>query len=236
ADHKPEVRKPADRKPANPTLAALAERVRQVQRRHRIEFDRVVSDWPELNRSLGGGVVRGAIHELVAGAPAAPTWTLAMCLAAKALRAAPRGEPWHTNAEQAAAPAGPWPAVPCYADAPPGLYHDKWLIYVDLRRDFYPPAAAALGLPLDRLIVVRADSAQDVQWICQQALGCRAVAAVIAPLPRADAALSRRLQLAAETGGGIGLLLRDGGHGGHTFAASRLRLDPAPSTDGSRRA
>jgi hypothetical protein len=73
---------------------------------------------------------------------------------------------------------------------------------------FYPPAAAALGIDLESVIVIRAQNERDELWALDQALACRGVAAVWAPLERLDWRSFRRLQLAAESGGSLGLLLR----------------------------
>ncbi|MCS6850971.1 MAG: hypothetical protein NZ700_07345, partial [Gemmataceae bacterium] len=84
----------------------------------------------------------------------------------------------------------------------------KVLVVVDERRGFYPPAVARWGIDLERLMVVRPRGRRDRLWAWQQALRCPAVGAVVGdgePLPPLDA---RRLQLAAETGGSLGLLLR----------------------------
>jgi len=102
----------------------------------------------------------------------------------------------------------------------------RWILYVDTGGDFYPPGAAQLGVPLERLLVVRAARRVDALWVSEQALRCRAVAAVVLPVRRVDAYISRRLQLAAESGGGLGLVIQSEPRPGHTFAASRLRLDP----------
>lgn len=112
---------------------------------------------------------------------------------------------------------------------------NKWIFYLDTEWDFFPPAAIACGVPLGRLIVVRAACRADAFWVCEQALRCRAVAAVVLPLRTVDARTSRRLQLAAEAGGGLGLLLRREENGGHTFAASRLRCEPLVGDTGRRR-
>ncbi len=79
---------------------------------------------------------------------------------------------------------------------------------VDPRQWFYPPAATVLGLDLATLIVVRAQSYRDQIWTLDQALRCPAVAAVWAPLEKIDEHDFRRLQLAVEEGGGLGLLVR----------------------------
>ncbi|ART48518.1 translesion DNA synthesis-associated protein ImuA [Acidovorax carolinensis] len=61
----------------------------------------------------------------------------------------------------------------------------------------FGPALKAQGLSVDRLCVVRADSAKAALWAAEQALRCRDVLAVMAWLPLAQAAALRRLQVAA---------------------------------------
>jgi protein ImuA len=102
----------------------------------------------------------------------------------------------------------------------------KWIFYIDTRHELYPPALAQLGVPLGRLMVVRTSRAADAWWVCEQVLRCQAVAAVVLPLRTIDAYASRRLQLAAEAGQSLGLLICQDQPGGHTFAASRLRIEP----------
>ncbi|KAA5545166.1 hypothetical protein FYK55_05690 [Roseiconus nitratireducens] len=83
------------------------------------------------------------------------------------------------------------------------------LLVVDCDGTFYPPAAAALGIAVGRLILVRPPTAGDAIWTIDQALRSGAVAAVWAALPmRVDDRDARRLQLAAETGRTPGLLVR----------------------------
>ncbi len=111
----------------------------------------------------------------------------------------------------------------------------KWLVYLDTTLDLYPPALAELGVALGRLLVVRAPRRADALWVCEQSLCCRAIGAVVLPLRNLDAYASRRLQLAAEAGGGLGLLIRREELGGPSFAASRLRLEPVAGPAGVRR-
>jgi len=112
----------------------------------------------------------------------------------------------------------------------------RWILYIDTQQDLYPPALAQLGVPLTRLVVVRTPHWADAWWVCEQALRCPAVAAVVLPVRTVDAYVSRRLQLAAETGGGLGLLIRREEHGEPTFAATRLQLEPLVGAGGVRRA
>lgn len=109
------------------------------------------------------------------------------------------------------------------------------IMLLDIENDFYPPAAVRMGISLDDLIIIRVRRASEALLVCEQALRCRAVAAVVAPLREMDAYVSRRLQLAAETGGGVGLFIRVSRDGGHTFAATRLRVDPLAGSMLARR-
>lgn len=110
-----------------------------------------------------------------------------------------------------------------------------WIIYIDTAGDFYPPAAARMGVPLGRMIVIRTTRTLDALWVCEQALRCGAVAAVVLTLRDIEPHVSRRLQLAAEAGGTLGLLIRTEDRGGHTFACTRLRLDPCLGETDARR-
>ena len=85
----------------------------------------------------------------------------------------------------------------------------KYLLVVDRHRRFYPPAAIALGLPIDRMVVVHPDSVADAVWAIDQALRSSGVGAVLAELDTLDDRSARRLQLAAEQGGGLGIWIRN---------------------------
>jgi len=82
------------------------------------------------------------------------------------------------------------------------------VVVMDRTRHFYPPAAAALGVDLESVIVIRARTENDELWALDQVLRCPGAAAVWAPLERLDWRRFRRLQLAAESGGSLGLLVR----------------------------
>jgi hypothetical protein len=81
---------------------------------------------------------------------------------------------------------------------------------------FYPPAAMSLGIPADAMIVMRKQrghSRGDLIWAIDQSLRSGAVAAVYAEIGDwLDPADARRLQLAAEAGGAVGLLVRPIGY------------------------
>jgi hypothetical protein len=83
------------------------------------------------------------------------------------------------------------------------------IVVIDRERTFYPPAAAALGVDLARLMIVRPQNEADHAWALDQILRSRGVAAVWCRVPRADDHAWRRWQLAAETTGALGLFVRE---------------------------
>ncbi len=114
--------------------------------------------------------------------------------------------------------------------------------WVDGRGELYPPAAAARGVDLTRLLVVRPllpaagrrPPAREAPWraalwACEALLASGAFAAVAmdVPVPRGIAgadAIARRLQAAAERGGTIGLWLTAPEGGLRFRVAVRLEL------------
>jgi protein ImuA len=103
----------------------------------------------------------------------------------------------------------------------------KVLVVVDGQACFYPPAAVAHGVDLDRLIVIHPRTPSDAALAVDQSLRAPAVGSVLSWHDRLAAPAFRRLQLAAEIGGGLGLLLRPGAaRRSPSFAALRLLVAP----------
>jgi protein ImuA len=101
------------------------------------------------------------------------------------------------------------------------------LVVLDRPQTFYPPAAAAWGIDLNRLIVVRPRNARDELWAAVQALRSPVVAAMWANIERLDARAFRRLQLAAEAGRTLGVLVRPiTARGQPSWADVRLEVSP----------
>jgi hypothetical protein len=101
------------------------------------------------------------------------------------------------------------------------------LVVVDRSQTFYPPAAAAWGVDLERLIVVRPKTIRDELWAAVQSLRSPVVAAVWAKFERLESRAFRRLQLAAEAGRAVGVLLRPAtARGQPTWATVRLEVSP----------
>ena len=102
------------------------------------------------------------------------------------------------------------------------------LVVIDSQQEFYPPAANQLGIDLRRTIVVRPPN-DNALWAFEQSLRCSGVAVAVSSLGRLDDRVFRRLQLAAETGGGIGLLFRSARFRRQpSWADIRLQISPRP--------
>jgi hypothetical protein len=113
------------------------------------------------------------------------------------------------------------------------LAERRVLVVVDRRGVFYPPAAAAWGMPLDRVVLVRPTNQSDEQWAVNQALRCSAVAAVLAWPQQADDRTLRRWQLAAESSGVVGLLVCPTAlRATPSWAEVRLLVAPQPPPEG----
>lgn len=84
----------------------------------------------------------------------------------------------------------------------------------DVRRGdpVYPPGLVALGLDPSQVLFAACRGGDECLWAMEEALASGAVAAVLGEVDRrVDLTASRRLQLAAEKGGALGLVLLPGG-------------------------
>jgi protein ImuA len=99
------------------------------------------------------------------------------------------------------------------------------VVCADPHGELYPPAINPL-LSLSRLFMLHVRDPRNELWAICECLRCKGVAATIAtpkPLTRIEA---RRLQLAAEHGGGIGVLIRETKTSTHYAAATRWLVKP----------
>lgn len=102
------------------------------------------------------------------------------------------------------------------------------IVWCDPRRELYPPALAAAGIALDQLLLLRPKTAEEEIWALAECLACKGVAATIAQPPPLSRVQARRLQLAAERGGGVGILLRPHTAASlHHAAVTRWLVEPA---------
>ncbi len=184
-------------------LQSLRQQIRHCESLHHTSGSSVVpSGCPALDRVLPqGGFRLGSLVEWFAAGPGSGAATWALRAAERALR---------------------------YSGAERGGH--KRMVVIDQDRSFYPPVAAALGIDLRRLVVIQPRGHGDSIWALDQALRCPSVAAVWARLPQLAPRDFRRLQLAAEQGSTLGLLLRPlAARGKPSWSDIQLLLQPLPS-------
>jgi protein ImuA len=163
---------------------------------------------PALDALLpGGGFARGAVHEILCAPEHGSALFFATLLARSS--AAVRKDSAVSSA--------------C------GQPH-RWICWCDPGREMYPPALANHGIALSHLLLLQPANSRDMLWAISESLRCKGVAAVVAAPPRLSRIAARRLQLSAERGGGVGLLLRHTNAPGIDCyaAATRWLVRPAP--------
>ena len=105
------------------------------------------------------------------------------------------------------------------------------LIIVDSERSVYAPAVHAAGLQLKEIVLVRPASRTDFLWAVEQSLRCSGVGAVLCRIDYLKTQEFRRLQLAAEAGTAVGVLIRPAAAHKHAgWADVRLLITPRPVT------
>ena len=162
-----------------------------------------------IDRLVPGGLARGAIHEVLVP----PGQTMAMSFALVLARSAAGG----SASGEACGQGGGEALGGCHA-----------MVWCDPDQRLYPPAIAAAGVPLDRFYLIRPGNEPQLVWALAECLRCKGIGAVVGPVGRLSMIEARRLQLAAEQGGGVGLLLRSIGKvSAHYAAATRWLVEPA---------
>jgi protein ImuA len=90
------------------------------------------------------------------------------------------------------------------------LYIQQWFS-ANETGELYAPGLSHLGLHPRRLTLLRVRAVDDVLWAMEEALKCRSLVAVVAEMGPSsrplDLTASRRLVLAAEAGGTLGLMM-----------------------------
>lgn len=191
--------------PSPSTLEALRARVARIETGAGARGRILPFGLAPLDAALpGGGLARGALHEIAGGPGEADD--AAAALFAAGLLARAEG-----------------PALWCVA-----------------RADLFAPALAQAGLRPDRVIHVEAGDEASLLACFEEGLRHGALGGVAAEISRLSLTASRRLQLAAERSGAIGLALRRGSRAeagrataapsaAPTAATTRWRVSSLPS-------
>jgi len=161
---------------------------------------------------LGGGLARGALHEIAAASEAHLAAATGFALGLASFRDGGEArEPGMTRR------------------------HLTWLaedMALSESGAPYGPGLDAFGLAPERLLTVAAARPRDLLWAMEEALRCRAIHAVIGEWRHGviDMVALRRLSLAAAEGGVLALLLRASPADDASPAATRWIVSAAPNT------
>jgi len=101
------------------------------------------------------------------------------------------------------------------------------LLWLTLSDHLHAPGLAGLGVPVERLLLVRPPRSADLLWAAEEGLRCKGVAGLLADIDGADFRAARRLSLAARGSGVPGLLLNRGAALGACL--TRWQVGAAPS-------
>jgi len=163
---------------------------------------------------------RGAVHELLFDAGAGEPRFVAAVMARGAAESKDEGGRMKDETEDS--------SFSSFILHPSSL--NSPVVWSDPRGEVYPPALAALGFDLTKTFLLRTTHDEDEAWAVAECLRCRGGGAVIAAPPpsrRMSRIEARRLQLAAEHGGSVGILLRQTGRGDNVYAAAtRWKVSP----------
>ncbi len=177
---------------------------------------------PDLDATLGGGLKRGALHEVRsadADGPLAFGFALALLARLSLTGTGHRSSPHE--------PASHKPALLITTFDGAGEWGRP-----------YGPGLSGFGLDPARLLIVEARRPREALWAAEEGLASRALAAVLAEI-RGDPAVvdltaTRRLALRAARANTAALLLRPGTADGLTAARTRWRVGPfIPAPPGS---
>lgn len=100
-----------------------------------------------------------------------------------------------------------------------------WLVWITPPYLPYAPALADLGIDLSRVLLIEPKRDRDVLWSMEKALRASSSGMVLAWPPKLNHNQIRRLQLAAQAGQSLGVVLSTLDHGASP-AALRLGLKP----------
>ena len=187
---------------------------------------RIVIGVSGLDEIYGSGFVRGAVHELLHPLRSAKP-TFPAILLAKAVIGAAHSTPIIALDNFLS----PTPDLSQLPDQRTGEIPSGVIVISDPKRKLYPPAAAQLGIPLARLYLLHPSNREQELWAIAECLASAGVCAVVAELGALNQVEARRLQLAAERGGSVGIFIRPATKSSSIYAAAtRMLVTPASPT------
>lgn len=105
-----------------------------------------------------------------------------------------------------------------------------WAV-VDPAAEFYSPAVQGWGIALESLLLLRPTSIADTAWTVEQCLRCTAVGVTWIQMETLPERVLQRWKIAAQVGGGVGVVFRPARTRRQTsWADVRWLVDPRPGT------
>jgi protein ImuA len=103
------------------------------------------------------------------------------------------------------------------------------IAWVGAARNLFPPALAQFGINPSQILFIHPRKQKDLLWTIEEVMKCEAITAVISEIPEFSFMASRRLQLAVETSGVTGFILRKEQKSMTTASVARWRITAAQS-------
>lgn len=129
-----------------------------------------------------------------------------------------------TGAETASASCGFIAGILCSLVQSGGV-----VVWISACRTIFPPALSLFGIPPHKIIFIDPQREADMLWAVEEALKCTGLAAVIGEVRELSFTSSRRLQLAVESSGVTGFILRRSPRNLATACVTRWKITPLAS-------
>jgi protein ImuA len=214
-------------------LPQLRERIRRIERPAATAHGILPFGIAEIDRALpGGGLARGALHEILGVGGDEEDGALAAAFAAHILGrlgTSPTSPSHVSGVGPSLSPlkGGEGNKIRRLSLSAPGGGEVGTILWCLPRPDLYGPGIAAHGLDPGRVVLVSAPRDGEILWAMEEGLRAPGIAAVVGEVGTLPAVASRRLQLAAERSGITAFLLRRWREGGQ---AARERILPNAAT------
>jgi protein ImuA len=102
-------------------------------------------------------------------------------------------------------------------------------VWINPSYTIYPPALREFGIEPHKIIFIEAKSEKDILWTTEEALKCTGLVGVVTQVNNLSFNASRRLQLAVETSGLTGLVVRQPKIVSTTACVARWSIQPVQS-------